>query len=133
MRAPDPLVLGDEDPTRVQITSAPRFRVLKTSTYLGASTIVLRAGDRLRYTITVKNIGTDNATGVSIRDQVPANTTYVAGSTTINGTQLNDNAQGMTPLVDGIRGLRAGRHDTGRDARRRDQHAEQRRDASRST
>ncbi len=100
--APDPLVLGDEDPTRVQITSAPRFRVLKTSTYLGASTTVLRAGDRLRYTITVKNIGTDNATGVSIRDQVPVNTTYVAGSTTINGTQLNDNAQSMTPLVDGI-------------------------------
>jgi uncharacterized repeat protein (TIGR01451 family) len=100
--APDPLVLGDEDPTRVQITSAPRFRVLKTSTYLGASTTVLSAGDRLRYTITVKNIGTDNATGVSIRDQIPANTTYLAGTTTINGTQLSDNAQSMTPLVDGI-------------------------------
>lgn len=100
--APDPLVLGDEDPTRVQITSAPRFRVLKTSTYLGASTTILRAGDRLRYTITIKNIGTENATGVSIRDQIPANTTYVAGSTTLNGTQQNDNAQGVTPLVDGI-------------------------------
>jgi large repetitive protein len=99
---PDPLVLGDEDPTRVQITSAPKFRVLKTSTYLGASTTVLRAGDRMRYTITVKNIGTDNATGVVIRDQVPTNTTYVAGSTTLNGTQQNDNAQGSTPLVDTI-------------------------------
>jgi uncharacterized repeat protein (TIGR01451 family) len=99
---PDPLVLGDEDPTRVQITSAPKFRVLKTSTYLGASTTVLRAGDRLRYTITIKNIGTENATGVSIRDQIPANTTYVAGTTTLNGTQQNDNAQGITPLVDGI-------------------------------
>jgi large repetitive protein len=100
--APDPLVLGDEDPTRVQITSASKFRVLKTSTYLGASTTVLRAGDRMRYTITVKNIGTDNATGVSIRDQIPANTTYVAGSTTLNGTQQNDNAQGITPLADSI-------------------------------
>lgn len=100
--APDPLVLGDEDPTRVQITSAPKFRVLKTSTYLGASTTVLRAGDRMRYTITVKNIGTDNATGVAIRDQVPANTTYVAGTTTLNGTLQNDNAQGITPLVDTI-------------------------------
>lgn len=100
--APDPLVLGDEDPTRVQITSAPKFRVLKTSTYLGASTTVLRAGDRLRYTITVKNIGTDNATGVSIRDQIPTNTTYVVGSTTLNGTLQNDNAQNVTPLVDGI-------------------------------
>ena len=126
-------MLGDEDPTRVQITSAPRFRVLKTSTYLGASTTVLRAGDRLRYTITIKNIGTDNATGVSIRDQIPANTTYVAGSTTLNGTQQNDNAQGVTPLVDGIAGLRAGKRDAGRDARRRDQHAEQRRDDHSST
>ncbi|HKQ14813.1 MAG TPA: THxN family PEP-CTERM protein [Steroidobacteraceae bacterium] len=100
--APDPLVLGDEDPTRVQITSAPKFRVLKTSTYLGASTTVLRAGDRLRYTITVKNIGTENATGVVIRDQIPVNTTYVANSTTLNGTQQNDNAQGISPLVDTI-------------------------------
>jgi large repetitive protein len=100
--APDPLVLGDEDPTRVQITSAPKFRVLKTPTYLGASTTVLRAGDRMRYTITVKNIGTENATGVSIRDQIPVNTTYVAGSTTLNGTQQNDNAQGITPLADTI-------------------------------
>jgi len=99
---PDPLVLGDEDPTRVQITSAPKFRVLKTSTYLGASTTVLRAGDRMRYTITVKNIGTDNATGVVIRDQIPTNTTYVANSTTLNGTQQNDNAQGISPLVDTI-------------------------------
>ena len=97
--APDPLVLGDEDPTRVQITSAPKFRVLKTSTYLGASTTVLRAGDRMRYTITVKNIGTDNATGVVIRDQIPVNTTYVAGSTMLNGTLQNDNAQGITPLA----------------------------------
>src|SRR6185503_12041607 len=91
----------DEDPTRVQITSAPKFRVLKTSTYLGASTAILRAGDRMRYTITVKNIGTDNATGVSIRDQIPVNTTYVAGSTTLNGTTLNDNA-GVMPLVNGV-------------------------------
>jgi large repetitive protein len=100
--APDPLVLGDEDPTRVRIMSAPKFRVLKTSTYLGASTTVLRAGDRLRYTITIKNIGTDSATGVSLRDQIPANTTYIAGSTTLNGAQQNDNAQGVTPLIDGI-------------------------------
>ncbi|MGH8237720.1 MAG: choice-of-anchor K domain-containing protein, partial [Steroidobacteraceae bacterium] len=99
---PSPLELGDEDPTRVQITSAPRFRVLKTSAYLGASTTILRAGDRMRYSITVKNIGTENATGVSLRDQIPTNTTYVAGSTTLNGTLQNDNAQGITPLADGI-------------------------------
>lgn len=98
---PDPLVLGDEDPTRVQITSAPRFRVLKTSRFLGASPTVLLAGESVRYTITVKNIGTDNATDVSIRDQIPANTRYVAGSTTINGQALAD-VGGTSPLVNGM-------------------------------
>lgn len=100
--APDPLVIGDEDPTRVQITSAPKFRVLKASRYLGASPSVLLAGEAVRYSITIKNIGTDDAVDVAIRDQIPANTRYVAGSTTINGAPLPDGAQGNSPLVDGI-------------------------------
>ena len=95
-------MLGDEDPTRVQITSAPLFRVQKTSQYLGANPRVLLAGDRLRYTITIKNIGTDNAVDVTIRDQIPANTTYVAGSTTLNGAAVADNAQSLSALVDGL-------------------------------
>jgi uncharacterized repeat protein (TIGR01451 family) len=99
--APDPLVLGDEDPTRIQITSMPSFRVLKTSRFLGASPTLLLAGESVRYTITIKNIGTDNATDVSIRDQIPANTRYVPGSTTINGTALSD-VGGTSPLVNGI-------------------------------
>ena len=124
--APDPLVLGDEDPTRVQITSAPRFRVLKTSSYLGASPTVLLAGDRLRYTITIKNIGTDNAAGVSIRDQIPANTTYVAGSTTHQRYAARTTSAGMTPLADGVAVYAPEDSTAGVDARRRDQHAEQR-------
>ena len=39
----------------------------------------------LRYTITVYNTGAMPATGVVLRDSVPANTTYVADSTTLNG------------------------------------------------
>src|SRR6185503_10270693 len=41
------------------------------------------------YTLTVKNIGNANATGVTITDPVPANTTFVSadnGGTTSNGT-----------------------------------------------
>src|SRR5438093_9988027 len=53
----DPNVSGDEDPTRVTIASAPAFRVQKISTYLRDPNVLL-AGDTLRYTITVKNIGT---------------------------------------------------------------------------
>lgn len=39
-----------------------------------------RAGDRIRYTLTLQNTGQDNAVDVSIRDAVPANTDYEAGS-----------------------------------------------------
>jgi uncharacterized repeat protein (TIGR01451 family)/fimbrial isopeptide formation D2 family protein len=76
--AADPNVAGDEDPTRIRIVSAPAFRVLKTSTDVTGDPNVLLAGETLRYTITVKNIGTDNATQTLIRDQVPVNTSYVA-------------------------------------------------------
>lgn len=99
--AADPAVLGDEDPTRVTIVSAPAFLVQKISTDLTGDPNILLAGETLRYTITVKNIGTDDAVDVVLRDQVPVNTTYVAGSTTLNGTAVADSA-GLSPLVNGM-------------------------------
>jgi len=97
----DPDVLGDEDPTVLTVTSAPRFEVQKTSTDLTGDPAVLLAGETLRYTITIRNIGTDNATDAVLRDQVPVNTGYVAGSTTLNGAPVAD-AAGRSPLVDGM-------------------------------
>ena len=97
----NPDVSGDEDPTRLPIESAPQLVVEKVSTYLGADPNVLMAGDTLRYTITVRNIGTDHAHGVTLRDLVPANTTYVAGSTTLNGVAVADGPNG-SPLINGI-------------------------------
>jgi len=99
--AADPDVLGDEDPTVITITSAPRFVVQKTSTDLTGDPTVLLPGDTLRYTITIRNAGTDHATDAVLRDQVPVNTTYVAGSTTLNGVPVADSA-GRSPLVDGM-------------------------------
>ncbi len=98
----DPNVADDEDPTQILIQSAPLFDIDKISTYLDGDPNVLLAGETLRYTITVQNVGTDNATEVSLEDLVPANTTYVAGSTTLNGNALADNAAGTSPLTDGI-------------------------------
>ena len=100
--AADPNVAGDEDPTQILIESAPYFDVDKVSSYIEGDPNVLVAGETLRYTITVQNVGTDNATGVDIVDQVPANTTYVAGSTTLNGAAVPDAANGGSPLSDGI-------------------------------
>jgi large repetitive protein len=99
--AADPGIAEDEDPTRIRIVSAPDFRVLKTSTDLTGDPAVLLAGETLRYTITVQNVGTDNSVDAILRDQVPVNTTYVAGSTTLNGAPLADTA-GLSPLVNGL-------------------------------
>ncbi|NIV56868.1 MAG: DUF11 domain-containing protein, partial [Actinobacteria bacterium] len=72
------------------------------SQYLTGDPNVLLAGETVRYTITVQNVGTENATNVVLVDQIPANTAYVAGSTTLNGVVLADNAAGSSPLTDGI-------------------------------
>ncbi|HEY7670648.1 MAG TPA: THxN family PEP-CTERM protein [Gammaproteobacteria bacterium] len=98
----DPSIAGDEDPTRVQIESAPRFDVDKISTDLTADPNVLLSSETLRYTITVRNVGTDDALDVTLRDDVPANTTYVAGSTTLNGMAIADGPSGLAPLVNGV-------------------------------
>jgi large repetitive protein len=98
----DPLISGDEDPTRVQIQSAPYFEIKKISAYLDGDPAVLLAGERLRYTITVKNVGNDNASDARLTDAVPANTAYIAGSTTLNGSPVADGAGGLSPLANGI-------------------------------
>src|SRR5262245_60779625 len=90
-----PTVSGDEDPTRVTIVSSTVFRVQKISTYLRDPNLLL-AGDTMRYTITVKNISNANAVNVVLRDAVPVNTTYVPGSTMLNGVGLADVA-GQSP------------------------------------
>jgi uncharacterized repeat protein (TIGR01451 family) len=99
--AADPNVSGDEDPTRVTIASSPGFRVQKISTDLTGDPNVLLAGETLRYTITVKNISNADAVNVVLRDAVPANTSYVAGSTMLNGAAVADVA-GVSPLVNGM-------------------------------
>jgi uncharacterized repeat protein (TIGR01451 family) len=42
----------------------------------------LMAGDAIEWTLTVKNTGTESVTNAIVRDAVPSNTTYVAGSMT---------------------------------------------------
>ena len=98
----DPLVTGDEDPTRVRIVSAPAFRVQKVSADLTGDPNILLAGETLRYTITVKNIGNANAVNVTLRDAIPVNTHYLPGSTTLNGTLVPDGPSGTAPLAAGI-------------------------------
>jgi uncharacterized repeat protein (TIGR01451 family)/fimbrial isopeptide formation D2 family protein len=98
----DPSVTGTADPTRTLITSSPAFLVQKTVRDITSGTATVMAGDILSYTITVKNDGTENATGVTLRDLVPANTSYVANSTTLNGLAVPDPGAGASALQNGM-------------------------------
>src|SRR5690606_21232099 len=43
-------------------------------------------GEELTFTITVKNTGEENYVGITIEDNIPENTTYLAGSATQGGS-----------------------------------------------
>jgi len=98
----DPLISGDENATETLISSAAQFEVFKTSDDMTDDPDVLISGDTLRYTITVKNIGDEDAINSFLRDQLPANTTYVAESTTLNGNPISDLVVDELPLISGI-------------------------------
>ena len=98
----DPNISGTQDPTQTVIVSAPAFRLQKTVQDITSGTAIVSPGDTLRYTITAKNIGTENASGVSLRDQIPANTSYIAGSTKLDGTSVPDPAPGTSALQNGM-------------------------------
>jgi uncharacterized repeat protein (TIGR01451 family)/fimbrial isopeptide formation D2 family protein len=100
--ADNPAIQGDEDPTQTPISSAPAFNIQKTAGDITSGTATVMAGDTVRYTITVKNVGTENATGVTLRDPIPANTTYVNNTTKLNGSAVADPAPGVSPLSSGM-------------------------------
>jgi len=100
--ADDPNTIGDEDTTQTLIVAAPLFQVEKVSDDITGSATQLLPGDTLRYTITVKNIGNEDAVNALIRDTIPGNTTYVAGTTTLNGVAVADPAAGVSALETGM-------------------------------
>lgn len=59
-------------------------------------------GDILEYRITMTNTGSANATSVTLTDPVPAYTTYVLASTTLNAGAVADDAGPVSPLIAGV-------------------------------
>lgn len=100
--ADDPNIAGGEDPTETQINSAPILQIEKISTDLTGDPAVLEAGDTLRYTLTVKNIGNENTVNTLLSDQIPSNTTYVAGSTILNTVVIADPSANVSALAAGL-------------------------------
>lgn len=77
-------------------TRAVRLEPTKTVSPQGA----VAPGAVLTYTITVPNTGSVASAGTTLRDLIPANTSYVPGSTRLNGAVVADVA-GTMPYVSG--------------------------------
>jgi uncharacterized repeat protein (TIGR01451 family)/fimbrial isopeptide formation D2 family protein len=81
-------------------TDAPRLN--NSSTTKSASLSVVSPGQVIAYTIRLKNDGTADALNTTVRDAIPANTTYVASSTTNTCGVSSADVGGTSPLVGGL-------------------------------
>ena len=98
----DNLASATSNQTATLISSAPAFEIWKTSQDLSGDPDDLVAGDTLRYTISVKNIGSENTVNTVLRDQIPTHTTYAPGTTHLNGVPVADPSPGFSPLESGL-------------------------------
>ncbi len=64
---------------------APALTLDKT-----AGKSIIFAGDILTYTLNIANVGQGDAQNIAISDQLPANMSYVSGSTRLDGQPLTD-------------------------------------------
>jgi uncharacterized repeat protein (TIGR01451 family) len=83
------------------VVSAPLLTIQKSSLDANGGSLV--PGDRITYTVVVRNNGTATATGGLVSDSVPANTTFVPGSIALDppsagtqGTSLPTLASNLT-------------------------------------
>ncbi|MDF3031687.1 MAG: conserved repeat domain protein [Moraxellaceae bacterium] len=100
----DPATTAVNDPTRDIVGALPLLDAQKTVALVvdnGAAGVV-EPGDTLRYTIVVSNSSAIAASGVTLSDDVPANTSYVGGSLTLNGAAAGQPDGGLLPLAAGF-------------------------------
>ena len=76
-------------------STAPRLEPTKTVSPTGA----LVGGQTAVYTITVPNTGLNNTAGTTLADPIPAGTTYVPGSTKLNGVTIADGPGSTMPFA----------------------------------
>jgi len=76
-------------------TTAPLIQPSKSVTPIGP----VAAGTQLTYVINTPNSGTAATIGTTLQDSIPAGTTYVASSTTLNGAAVADLAGGVMPFT----------------------------------
>ena len=67
----------------------------------GLSGTVAKVNQILQYTITVRNLTSSNYVASKLYDNIPAGTSYITGSTTLNGIAVADGAGGKMPYAGG--------------------------------
>ncbi len=68
----------------------PNIKDSLTKTVTDVNGGALIPGDELEYELVIKNVGTDGALNVVLSDPIPANTTFVAGSMSITGSNAGN-------------------------------------------
>ncbi len=102
-RSDDPATPAVGDPTVFKVLSSPRLSAsIKTVTNATRPGQPVRPGDVLEYELHVLNDGTEAAVNTLLLDAPPPLTTYVAGSTRLNGSAVAD-LSGQTQLASGLR------------------------------
>jgi uncharacterized repeat protein (TIGR01451 family) len=91
---------------------APALNVTKTYTNTSGASYV-RAGDPIEYTIEVTNTGNISAALVKLYDAIPANSYYIANSTTMNGVAVADIGGAMPFSVSGGQFINSSSESTG--------------------
>lgn len=98
---------GDENPgdntTTIEtpVVAAPLIRAIKSSQVIDANgNGSADPGEVIAYTITIENQGNAPSTNTVFTDDIPANTTYVPNSSTLNNQAVADRS-GTSPFVNG--------------------------------
>ncbi len=92
-----------------QITAAPVISITKSANPASGSTV--RTDDVIIYTLVVRNTGDANTNSAFVQDAIPAGTTYVANSTTINGVPYPEVTPGVPPVAGGMKVFSPGHAD----------------------
>ncbi len=82
-------------------TNTVTTRIARLEPTKSVSPMAAVPNQTLTYTVTIPNTGTASAMNVTLTDAIPAGTSYVAGSTTLNGVAVADRIGQTMPFAQG--------------------------------
>ncbi|ADO77293.1 BspA family leucine-rich repeat surface protein [Halanaerobium praevalens] len=91
--------IADKSTWKFKSIARPKMKVSMSDSYENGQT--LAAGEMITYQIEIENTGLAELKDAKIFAPIPSNTTYVSGSTTLNGQKVADD-NGNCPLMAGF-------------------------------